>query len=79
VGGHGGAFGSWDENDFLWERLHVDGQRAAAVSWAQLPRGRWAHVHLLASRAFTDDVTLMARRPGYTTAMQHVANRDVRV
>lgn len=41
--------------------MYVDGEVAAAVAWAHFHVGQWMHVHLEASAAFADDVTLMRR------------------
>lgn len=31
------------------------------VEWASLPHGNWAHVHLEAAYAFTDNLNIMSR------------------
>jgi hypothetical protein len=43
-----------------WSSLYVD-LAVSPLRWDQLPRDRWAHVHLEASAEFDDDVTVMGR------------------
>jgi hypothetical protein len=42
--------------------MWIDGSLAADVSWARIPIGQWAHVHLEAPDLFTDNLNLMSGR-----------------
>ncbi|KAK3277947.1 hypothetical protein CYMTET_14083 [Cymbomonas tetramitiformis] len=46
-----------------WAEIYVDGQ-PADLSFGSIPLGRWAHLHIVSSRPFKDDMTLMARSTG---------------
>ncbi|KAK3258342.1 hypothetical protein CYMTET_32607 [Cymbomonas tetramitiformis] len=56
----GGSFSSSIIGD-LWISIWVDGLMLHLPVWDHLPVDSWGHVHLVASRAFSDDINLFSR------------------